>query len=296
MDHVGGPRRRGGCGRVHLRRGRRSRDQSGRGAAGLVAGHDRRGALRAALPRRVHRRGPARAHASAPTTGGRGPPTGAPSSTRSPTTSTGPTRCGATRSGPIRWPMCSCCRRTTGASSCRCERPGAGSGCSSTPRAGRALRRGRSRQRTRPRHRPPSGVDARGTSTSWSRCPTDLQPFLAVTNHGGAREFTLSWVGLGATDPATWRSAIGSALPGDPEVADSECGPARPSAVLRRFQALDAFSGRRCGHAARVRATGPVRGPRRRIAAWTGRTPVDCAQPRGHPSSWGRTSSSMRRP
>ncbi len=71
--------------------------------------------------------------------------------------------------------------------------------------------------------------------------PDGPEPFLAVSNHGGAREFTLSWVGLGATDPATWRSAIDSPLPGDPEVADPESDP--PPSVLRRFQALDAFSG-----------------------------------------------------
>ena len=32
--------------------------------------------------------------------------------------------------------------------------------------------------------------------------------FLAVTNHGGAREFTLSWLDLGDTDPAGWRPAV----------------------------------------------------------------------------------------
>ena len=71
--------------------------------------------------------------------------------------------------------------------------------------------------------------------------PDGPEPFLAVTNHGGAREFTLSWVGLGVTDPATWRSAIDAPLPGESDVTDPGLDP--HSAVLRRFQAVDAFSG-----------------------------------------------------
>ena len=71
--------------------------------------------------------------------------------------------------------------------------------------------------------------------------PDGPQPFLAVTNHGSAREFTLSWVSLGATDPATWRSAIDAPLPGEREVAGSDLDPG--SSVARRFLAVDAFSG-----------------------------------------------------
>jgi oligopeptidase B len=58
--------------------------------------------------------------------------------------------------------------------------------------------------------------------------------FLAVTNHGGAREFTLSWVDLGQADPAVWRPA----LP-DPAATDT------PEAVhaLRRYLDVDAFAG-----------------------------------------------------
>ena len=71
--------------------------------------------------------------------------------------------------------------------------------------------------------------------------PDGPEPFLAVTNHGGVREFTLSWVGLGATDPSTWRSAADAPLPGDREAAHSDLEP--QSSVPRRFLAVDAFSG-----------------------------------------------------
>jgi oligopeptidase B len=71
--------------------------------------------------------------------------------------------------------------------------------------------------------------------------PGGPEPFLAVTDHGGAREFTLSWVGLGSTDPTTWPSALDGPLPGDPEGAGPAHDPGTP--VLRRFQGVDAFAG-----------------------------------------------------
>jgi oligopeptidase B len=45
--------------------------------------------------------------------------------------------------------------------------------------------------------------------------------FLAVTNHGGAREFTLSWLDVGDTDPAGWRPAVSDA---DWDAADVTVG------------------------------------------------------------------------
>jgi oligopeptidase B len=59
------------------------------------------------------------------------------------------------------------------------------------------------------------------------------QPFLAVTNHGGAREFTLSWVGLGQVDPGTWEPAVPVAGPAD-------AGTGRES---RRYIGVEAFDG-----------------------------------------------------
>ncbi len=71
--------------------------------------------------------------------------------------------------------------------------------------------------------------------------PGGPEAFLAVTNHGGARDFTLSWVGLGHVDPAGWRSAIEARLPGDELEAHPNALP--PTAVSRRFMAVEAFSG-----------------------------------------------------
>jgi oligopeptidase B len=65
------------------------------------------------------------------------------------------------------------------------------------------------------------------------------EPFLAVTNHGGAREFTLSWLGLAATDPRQWRPALDGPLPGGPDLAAP--GSSRPEAA--RLVAVDAFAG-----------------------------------------------------
>jgi oligopeptidase B len=59
------------------------------------------------------------------------------------------------------------------------------------------------------------------------------QPFLAVTNHGGAREFTLGWVGLGQVDPGTWEPAIAPAETGNPEDAPGQ----------RRYTGVEAFDG-----------------------------------------------------
>jgi oligopeptidase B len=70
--------------------------------------------------------------------------------------------------------------------------------------------------------------------------PDGPQPFLAVTNHGGAREFTLSWVGLGDTDPSTWRPAIDGPLPG---AAPTAAGSDESSSAVRRLQHVDAFAG-----------------------------------------------------
>jgi oligopeptidase B len=71
--------------------------------------------------------------------------------------------------------------------------------------------------------------------------PDGPQPFLAVTNHGSAREFTLSWVDLGATDPAAWQSAIDVPLPGEVGVTGSEVD-SQP-VLVRRLLAVDAFAG-----------------------------------------------------
>jgi oligopeptidase B len=51
-------------------------------------------------------------------------------------------------------------------------------------------------------------------------------PFLAVTNHGGAREFTLSWVGFGQVDPSEWLPAAPGPMPGDPDHPDRLPAPA----------------------------------------------------------------------
>ncbi len=71
--------------------------------------------------------------------------------------------------------------------------------------------------------------------------PDGPVPFLAVTNHGGAREFTLSWLPLGETDPSLWRPAIDAPLPGDPG-ASAPDGQSPPVPV-RRFMAVEAFAG-----------------------------------------------------
>jgi oligopeptidase B len=52
--------------------------------------------------------------------------------------------------------------------------------------------------------------------------------FLAVTNHGGAREFALAWLDLGQDDPTTWRPAM------PPEGTDG---------VRRRYLDAAAFAG-----------------------------------------------------
>ena len=78
-----------------------------------------------------------------------------------------------------------------------------------------------------------------GHEYSVESVPDGPQPFLAVTNHAGAREFTLSWLGTGTTDPAQWLPAIGAPLPGDPDPGSGD-GPARP---IRRLTGVDAFAG-----------------------------------------------------
>ena len=290
-----GPRRRGGCRGIDVRRGRGARGQPGRLAAGMVVRLHRRGALRAAVPRRGHAARTCPSGWSAPTTGVRGRPTGAPSSTRSWTTCTGPTRCGATWSGRIRRPTCWCCRRTTGASSCQCARPGAGGGCSSTPRAGTAPRRGRSRPATRQRAPVTVGGRREGHEYSVESVPDGPEPFLAVTNHGGAREFTLSWVGLGADRPGgAGDRPIDAPLPGDREVADSGLDPQSsvPAAIpwpSTRSPALVVVSLRESGRAR------PVRGPGGRVGPGLVERATRCARPPGRPSSWAPTRSSTPR-
>ena len=71
--------------------------------------------------------------------------------------------------------------------------------------------------------------------------PGGPRPFLAVTNHGGAREFTLSWLGLDDTDPSGWLAALDASLPGDVGVAAGSADPS-PSQPFRRFVAVDAFT------------------------------------------------------
>ncbi|MGB7982822.1 MAG: prolyl oligopeptidase family serine peptidase [Candidatus Nanopelagicales bacterium] len=84
--------------------------------------------------------------------------------------------------------------------------------------------------------------------------PGGPELFLAVTNHGRARESTLSWVGIGQTEPAQWLAAVDGPMPGDPEhpgAAGSPLGltdgsPADrpgPPAMLRRFTGVEAFAG-----------------------------------------------------
>ncbi len=91
--------------------------------------------------------------------------------------------------------------------------------------------------------------------------PEGPAPFLVVTNHGGAREFTLSWVALGQTEPADWSVAV-DGPPGDPEhpggAAPMEAGmasapeaagggppadPSRHGDLVRRFTGVEAFAG-----------------------------------------------------
>lgn len=69
--------------------------------------------------------------------------------------------------------------------------------------------------------------------------PDGPQPFLAVTNHAGAREFTLSWLGAGSTDPAQWRCAVDAPLPGDPDPGSAD-GSGAPA---RRLTGVDSFAG-----------------------------------------------------
>lgn len=71
--------------------------------------------------------------------------------------------------------------------------------------------------------------------------PGGPRPFLAVSNHGGRSEFSISWVGMGEADPDRWLSAVDAPLPGDP-VDDSQEG--EPAVVpARRFTGLEAFAG-----------------------------------------------------
>jgi oligopeptidase B len=60
--------------------------------------------------------------------------------------------------------------------------------------------------------------------------------FLAVTNHGGAREFTLSWLDPGDTDPDRWRPAL-------PDPTTVGPGTGGPALVPRRHIDVDAFAG-----------------------------------------------------
>ncbi len=70
--------------------------------------------------------------------------------------------------------------------------------------------------------------------------PDGPRPFLAVTNHE-RREFSLSWVDLGQTDPEQWLSAVGAPLPGDHV---DEGGAPDPGRVpVRRFTGVEAFAG-----------------------------------------------------
>jgi oligopeptidase B len=56
----------------------------------------------------------------------------------------------------------------------------------------------------------PRSVGGRRQGHEYSVEPVSGGPaeFLAVSNHGGAREFTLSWLDLGDTDPARWWPAV----------------------------------------------------------------------------------------
>lgn len=69
--------------------------------------------------------------------------------------------------------------------------------------------------------------------------PDGPLPFLAVTNHAGAREFTLSWLAAGSTDPSRWLPAIDAPLPGDLDPGSGD-GPGRP---IRRLTGVEAFAG-----------------------------------------------------
>ena len=73
--------------------------------------------------------------------------------------------------------------------------------------------------------------------------PGGPRPFLVVSNHGEHREFTLSWVDLGQSDPAGWAPAIGAApLPGDPDDR-GEGGRVGEPGPVRRFTGVEAFRG-----------------------------------------------------
>ena len=90
---------------------------------------------------------------------------------------------------------------------------------------------------------PPATVGGRREGHEYviESVPGGPRPFLAVTNHGGRREFSLSWLGLGETDPEMWLSAVDAPLPGDP--AD-DSGQHDPGDVpVRRFMGVDAFAG-----------------------------------------------------
>jgi oligopeptidase B len=82
--------------------------------------------------------------------------------------------------------------------------------------------------------------------------PGGPAPFLAVTNHGGATEFTLSWLGLGATDPGQWQPALDGPLLARPDAAGVRG--LRSDDV--RLVAVEAFAGhvvvsvRECGRTA----------------------------------------------
>ncbi len=83
--------------------------------------------------------------------------------------------------------------------------------------------------------------------------PGGPELFLVVSNHGGAREFTLSWVGMGQSEPAEWREALDGPLPGDPGHPDwaspvevtggSPDDPPGSPDLVRRFTGVEAFAG-----------------------------------------------------
>ena len=87
--------------------------------------------------------------------------------------------------------------------------------------------------------------------------PDGPLPFLAVTNHGGARDFTLSWLSLGATDPAGWRRRSMRRSPGTPWRGCPTGPGSRAHPALRGRRGLRRPRG---GVPARVGCDGPVRG------------------------------------